>query len=86
MSLDFSSVKNAGRLNLAPVIVFKGAKRKITTVANLLFLSTITVSFLFIAFGLFQKKGRLFSLSASNALLEFLLEGAPQVREHLKGR
>ncbi|XP_057364562.1 conserved oligomeric Golgi complex subunit 3-like [Daphnia carinata] len=36
------------------------------------------------ALGLFQKKGRLFSLSASNALLEFLLEGAPQVREHLK--
>lgn len=39
----------------------------------------------FLALGLFQKKGRLFSLSASNALLEFLLEGAPQVREHLKG-
>nr|CAG4649154.1 EOG090X02EM [Scapholeberis mucronata] len=36
------------------------------------------------ALGLFQKKGRLFSLTASNALLEFLLEGAPQVREHLK--
>nr|CAG4647727.1 EOG090X02EM [Moina brachiata] len=36
------------------------------------------------ALGLFQKKGRLFSLSASNALLEFLLEGAPQVREHLR--
>lgn len=40
---------------------------------------------LLVALGLFQKKGRLFSLSASNALLEFLLEGAPQVREHLKG-
>nr|CAG4641520.1 EOG090X02EM [Eurycercus lamellatus] len=36
------------------------------------------------ALGLFQKKGRLFSLTASNALLEFLLEGAPSVREHLK--
>merc|ERR1740128_156098 len=33
--------------------------------------------------GLFQKKSRLFSLSTSNALLEFLLEGAPQLREHL---
>nr|CAG4642358.1 EOG090X02EM [Evadne anonyx] len=33
--------------------------------------------------GLLQKKGRLFSLSTSNALLEFLLEGAPQLREHL---
>nr|CAG4638302.1 EOG090X02EM [Cyclestheria hislopi] len=36
------------------------------------------------AIGLFQKRNRLFSLSANNALLEFLLEGAPQVREHLK--
>jgi len=35
------------------------------------------------AMGLFQKKSRLFSLSTSNALLEFLLEGAPQLREHL---
>nr|CAG4649996.1 EOG090X02EM [Sida crystallina] len=36
------------------------------------------------ALGLFQKKSRIFSLSTSNALLEFLLEGAPQIREHLK--
>lgn len=35
--------------------------------------------------GLFQKKSLIFSFSTSNALLEFLLEGAPQVREHLKG-
>ena len=37
------------------------------------------------AWGLLQKKKSLFSLSTSNALLEFLLEGAPQVREHLRG-
>merc|ERR1740128_817801 len=33
--------------------------------------------------GLLKKRNRLFSLSTSNALLEFLLEGAPQLREHL---
>nr|CAG4643782.1 EOG090X02EM [Lepidurus arcticus] len=35
------------------------------------------------AMGLIQHRNRLFSLSASNALLEFLLEGTPQVRQHL---
>nr|CAG4645392.1 EOG090X02EM [Lynceus sp. MCZ IZ 141354] len=36
------------------------------------------------AWGLIHKRGRLFSLSTNNALLEFLLEGAPQAREHLR--
>lgn len=34
------------------------------------------------AFGLLEKRSRLFTLS-NNALLEFLLEGAPQMKEHL---
>ena len=77
MSLDFSSMKNAGKWQhfvdttwIYFIYVLK---------CFLLSLSHST------ALGLFQKKGRLFSLTASNALLEFLLEGAPQVREHLKG-
>lgn len=35
------------------------------------------------AFSLLQKRSKLFSLSANNALLEFLLEGTPQVKEQL---
>uniref|UniRef100_A0A0K8TSY1 Conserved oligomeric Golgi complex subunit 3 n=1 Tax=Tabanus bromius TaxID=304241 RepID=A0A0K8TSY1_TABBR len=35
------------------------------------------------AFGLLQKRKQLFSLGTNNALLEFLLEGTTQVREHL---
>lgn len=31
------------------------------------------------ALGLVQKRGRLFSLSSNNALLEFIVEGTPQV-------
>ncbi|KAG7171455.1 conserved oligomeric Golgi complex subunit 3-like [Homarus americanus] len=33
------------------------------------------------ALGLMQKRGRLFSLSSTNALLEFIVEGTPQVME-----
>ncbi|XP_045116717.1 conserved oligomeric Golgi complex subunit 3-like [Portunus trituberculatus] len=33
------------------------------------------------ALGLVQKRGRLFSLSSNNALLEFIVEGTPQVTE-----
>ncbi|KAK7079194.1 Golgi transport complex subunit 3 [Halocaridina rubra] len=33
------------------------------------------------ALGLIQKRGRLFSLSSNNALLEFIVEGTPQVTE-----
>lgn len=35
------------------------------------------------AFGLLQKRKQLFSLGSNNALLEFLLDGTPQVKEHL---
>lgn len=35
------------------------------------------------AFELIQKRKRLFSMGSSNALLEFLLEGTPQVKEQL---
>lgn len=35
------------------------------------------------AFSLLQKRSQLFSLNANNALLEFLLEGTPQVKEQL---
>lgn len=35
------------------------------------------------AFELIQKRSRLFSMNSSNALLEFLLEGTPQVKEQL---
>lgn len=35
------------------------------------------------AFSLLQKRKQLFSMDSSNALLEFLFEGAPQVTEHL---
>lgn len=35
------------------------------------------------AFELLQKRKQLFSLGSNNALLEFLLEGTPQVKEHL---
>lgn len=39
--------------------------------------------FLIAAFGLLHKRKRLFSLGTNNALLEFLLEGTPTVREQL---
>lgn len=32
------------------------------------------------ALGLVQKRGRLFSLSSNNSLLEFIVEGTPQVK------
>ncbi|CAH1639497.1 unnamed protein product [Spodoptera littoralis] len=35
------------------------------------------------AYGLIQKPRQIFSLNTNNALLEFLLEGTPMVREHL---
>lgn len=35
------------------------------------------------AYGLMQKPRQIFSLNSNNALLEFLLEGTPMVREHL---
>ncbi|XP_037866759.1 conserved oligomeric Golgi complex subunit 3 [Bombyx mori] len=35
------------------------------------------------AYGLIQRPRQIFSLSSNNALLEFLLEGTPMVREHL---
>lgn len=35
------------------------------------------------AFGLLQKRRQLFALGTNNALLEFLLDGTPQVKEHL---
>ncbi|XP_048488996.1 conserved oligomeric Golgi complex subunit 3 [Plutella xylostella] len=35
------------------------------------------------AYGLMQKPRQIFSLNSTNALLEFLLEGTPMVREHL---
>lgn len=35
------------------------------------------------AYGLLQKPRQIFSLNSNNALLEFLLEGTPMVREHL---
>uniref|UniRef100_A0A1A9WXK5 Conserved oligomeric Golgi complex subunit 3 n=1 Tax=Glossina brevipalpis TaxID=37001 RepID=A0A1A9WXK5_9MUSC len=35
------------------------------------------------AFGLIQKRKQLFAIGSNNALLEFLLEGTPQIKEHL---
>ncbi|XP_055691770.1 conserved oligomeric Golgi complex subunit 3 [Lutzomyia longipalpis] len=35
------------------------------------------------AYGLIQKRGQLFALGSNNALLEFLLEGTPQMKEQL---
>lgn len=35
------------------------------------------------AYGLLQKRKQLFSMDSNNALLEFLFEGAPQVKEHM---
>lgn len=35
------------------------------------------------AYSLFQKKSKLFAISSNNSLLEFILEGTPQVTEHL---
>lgn len=35
------------------------------------------------AYGLLQKPRQIFSLNSNNALLEFLLEGTPMVKEHL---
>ncbi|KAJ6648482.1 Conserved oligomeric Golgi complex subunit 3 [Pseudolycoriella hygida] len=35
------------------------------------------------AFGLLQKRKQLFAIGTNNALLEFLLDGTPQVKEHL---
>lgn len=39
--------------------------------------------FVIAAFSLLHKRKRLFSLGTNNALLEFLLEGTPTVREQL---
>lgn len=35
------------------------------------------------AFSLLQKRKQLFSMGSNNALLEFLLDGTPQIKEHL---
>lgn len=35
------------------------------------------------AFGLLQKRKQMFAIGSNNAILEFLLDGAPSVREHL---
>lgn len=35
------------------------------------------------AYGLMQKPRQMFLLNSNNALLEFLLEGTPMVKEHL---
>ncbi|XP_067623696.1 conserved oligomeric Golgi complex subunit 3 [Eurosta solidaginis] len=35
------------------------------------------------AFGLLHKRKQLFTMGSTNALLEFLLEGTPQIKEHL---
>lgn len=35
------------------------------------------------AFGLLQKRKQMFAMGSNNAILEFLLDGAPSVREHL---
>ena len=35
------------------------------------------------AYGLLQKRKQLFALGSNNAILEFLLDGTPQVKEHL---
>uniref|UniRef100_A0A1A9V877 Conserved oligomeric Golgi complex subunit 3 n=1 Tax=Glossina austeni TaxID=7395 RepID=A0A1A9V877_GLOAU len=35
------------------------------------------------AFGLLQKRKQLFAIGSNNALLEFLLDGTPQIKEHL---
>lgn len=35
------------------------------------------------AFGLLQKRKQLFSFGTNNAILEFLLDGTPQVKEQL---
>ncbi|XP_036328076.1 conserved oligomeric Golgi complex subunit 3-like [Rhagoletis pomonella] len=35
------------------------------------------------AFGLLHKRKQLFTMGSNNALLEFLLEGTPQIKEHL---
>lgn len=35
------------------------------------------------AFGLLHKRKQLFSMGSNNAILEFLLEGTPQIKEHL---
>lgn len=35
------------------------------------------------AFGLLQKRKQLFSMDSNNSLLEFLFDGAPQVKEHV---
>lgn len=35
------------------------------------------------AFGLLQKRKQMFAMGSNNAILEFLLDGAPAVREHL---
>lgn len=39
--------------------------------------------FSYLAFGLLQRRRQLLSFNANNALLEFLLDGTPAVREQL---
>ena len=72
MSLDFSPVRNAGK-----------SRAHSSLITFVTFCNTFEYD---LARGLLKKRNRLFSLSTSNALLEFLLEGAPQLREHLTGQ
>lgn len=47
----------------------------------------LLLSFVAAAYGLLQKKSRLFSLSGNNAFLEFFLEGTPEiVQTHLDSK
>ena len=51
------------------------------------FTVNFTPSCLAAAYGLLQKKSRLFSINSNNAVLEFFIEGAPEIVEtHLDSK
>ena len=45
-------------------------------------MAVINLLWVFAALSLLQKKKQLFSLSSNNSLLEFIVEGTPQVKEY----
>jgi len=69
LNLDFSKMKNAGKLHIYHSLL------------NTLIKKICTLYF-FSAWGLIQKHDKMFALNSSNSIIEFLLEGTPVVLEN----
>ena len=84
MSLDFSRVKVAGNLlNNVNKSVSSTDYQMSKFCFSILRLPIIILIFLIVlALSLLQKKKQLFSLNGNNSLLEFIVDGTPQVKEY----